>query len=392
MLSMRAIAELTPELLAQAVAWRHDLHRHPELAYKEHRTSEFVAARLVESGLRVHRGLGGTGVVGTLQRGSRRRSIGIRADMDALPIQEQGALPYASKVPGVMHACGHDGHVAIALAAAAACARMPQLDGTVHFIFQPAEENEGGARRMVEEGLFRLFPCESIYALHNWPALPLGSCVARDGAMMAALATFEVTITGQGCHGAMPDEGVDCIVAAGQLVTALQSIVSRNVSAARSAVVSVTQMRAGDTWNVIPDECVLRGTARWFDDDVGQLLERRLTQLAEGIAGGFGCRASVEYQRRFPATINNPEVAASIRSLVRSAPLGFEIRDAQPSMSSEDFAFMLQAAPGCYLWLGSGRGSGEHGLHSSRYDFNDELLPRAAALWTSLVRQALTGS
>lgn len=386
------IVELSSELLAQAVAWRHELHRHPELAYNEHRTSEFVAAQLAEFGLRVHRGLGGTGVVGTLQRGSSRRSIGIRADMDALPIQEQGLAQYASGVPGIMHACGHDGHVAIALAAAAACSRMPHLDGTVHFIFQPAEENEGGARRMIKEGLFELFPCESVYALHNWPTLPVGSCVARDGAMMAALATFEVTIVGQGCHGAMPHEGADCILAGGQLVTALQSIVSRNVSAARSAVLSVTQLQAGSTWNVLPDECVIRGTTRWFEDDVGALLERRLTQLAEGIAGGLGCRASVCYERRFPATVNNQHVAASVRSLIRSLPLGLDVREAQPSMSSEDFAFMLQATPGCYLWLGGGRGPAEHGLHSSRYDFNDQLLPLGAALWAGLVCRTLSGS
>lgn len=252
------------DVIAEAVSWRHHLHQHPELAFHETRTADFVASQLGQFGLAVHRGLAGTGVVGTLSRGTSRRTISIRADMDALPIQEQSSAGHASCTPGTMHACGHDGHVAMALAAARICSRLPDLDGTAHFIFQPAEENEGGGRRMMEEGLFRVFPCDAVYALHNWPALPLGTCVALDGPMMAALGSFEIVVSGRGCHGAMPHEGVDSILAACQLVSALQSVVSRNVDPLQASVVSATQIHGGDTWNVVPDNCIIRGTTRWF--------------------------------------------------------------------------------------------------------------------------------
>ncbi len=384
--------ELAPELLSKAVSWRHDLHRHPELAFQESRTSDLVAALLSQFGLRVHRGLAGTGVVGTLTRGSSRRTIAIRADMDALALQEHSGVEYSSSIPGVMHACGHDGHVAIALAAAATCARLSDLDGTVHFIFQPAEESEGGARRMVEEGLFKTFPCDAVYALHNWPQLPLGSCVAADGAMMAALAIFELEIVGRGGHGAMPHLGSDSLLAGCELVSALQSIVSRNVDPQGCAVVSATQIHAGETWNVIPDRCVIRGTTRWFDAAVGDLLERRVAELTKSIATAFGCDASVRYERRFPATINDPATARFVRQVASSSPCNLTVAAPGPSMTSEDFAFMLQAAPGCYLWLGAGKNDNGHGLHSSRYDFNDDLIPLGASLWTSLVRTSLAAT
>ena len=377
------------ELVTEAVSWRRHLHRHPELAFHEKRTSDFIAAQLSQSGLVVHRGLAGTGVVGTLKRGTSRRTIAIRADMDGLPIQEKSGAAYASDTAGMMHACGHDGHVAMALAAARACVHLPSLDGTVHFIFQPAEENEGGARVMVDEGLFRQFPCDAVYALHNWPALPLGTCVARDGAMMAALATFEVVISGHGCHGAMPHEGTDPVLAGCQLVCSLQTIPSRNVDALQSAVISSTQIRAGDTWNVIPDKCVIRGTTRWFDSNVGDSLERRVTELSRSIATAFGCSADVCYDRRFPATVNNSDAARFVRTLAGAPPVNLELVDAHPSMSSEDFAFMLSEVPGCYFWLGAGTATRHHGLHSPWYDFNDDLLPIGIALWVSLVRKSL---
>lgn len=383
--------ELSSDLIAEAISWRRHLHQHPELAFNEWQTADFIASELGRFGLTVHRGLAGTGVVGTLTRGTSKRAVGIRADMDALAIQEQSAVRHASRSSGIMHACGHDGHVAIALAAACACAGMPDLDGTVHFIFQPAEEAEGGARRMIEEGLFRLFPCEAVYALHNWPTLPLGTCVVRDAAMMAAMGIFEIVIAGHGCHGAMPHEGSDSILAGCQLVSALQSIVSRNVDPLEASVVSVTQIRAGDSFNVIPDTCVVLGTTRWFDDSVGERLEHRVMELSRSIAAAFGCKAQVRYERRFPASINDPSAARFVRAIVnRSRNLAMV--DARPSMGAEDFAFMLQAVPGCYVWLGSATSGSNPGLHSSRYDFNDGLLPLGATLWISVIRQSLASS
>lgn len=380
------------EICAEAVSWRHYLHQHPELAHKEWQTSDFVAAQLQSFGLKIHRGLAETGVVGTLSCGAGGATIGIRADMDALPITEKSGVPYASHHPGLMHACGHDGHVAIALAAARICTRFPDLNGTVHFIFQPAEENEGGGRRMVEEGLFELFPCDSIYALHNWPALPLGTCVARDGPMMAAFGTFEIAVLGRGCHGAMPHQGSDAILAGSQLVSALQSIVSRNVDPTHSAVVSVTQIHAGDTWNVIPDRCILRGTTRWFDEKVGLSIENRIRELAVAVAGGFSCEATLEYKRRMPATINTNVMAQEIRALVGRDLPELQVAEAAPSMGSDDFAFMLNTVPGCYIWLGAGTTEHSHGLHSPQYDFNDDALPHGVALWLALVRHALASS
>jgi amidohydrolase len=380
---------ITADIVTEAVSWRHHLHQHPELAFNEHQTSEFITAQLIRFGLVVSRGLAGTGVVGTLSRGTSRRAIGIRADMDALPILEQNSTAHVSCKPGVMHACGHDGHVAIALAAAQICSKLPDLDGTVHFIFQPAEENQGGGRRMVEEGLFRQFPCDRVYALHNWPSLPLGKCVARDGAMMAAMGVFEVEISGRGCHGAMPHEGTDAILAASHLVCALQSIVSRNVDPLSGSVVSVTQFNGGDTWNVIPQACVIRGSTRWFDERVGEILERRINELSHSVATGFGCKAQIRYERRFPATINNPEAASIVRTIAGTAPANLTVVDAGPSMGSEDFAYMLQAVPGCYLWLGTAKSESGPGLHSPHFDFNDDALPLGVGLWVSVVRESL---
>ena len=387
------VADLGPNaaaIFAEASAWRRHLHMHPELAFKEFQTADFVAAQLSHFGLSVHRGLANTGVVGTLTRGSSRRSIGIRADMDALPIQERSSAAHASRTVGVMHACGHDGHVAMALAAARLCAQIPDLDGTVHFIFQPAEEAEGGGRRMVEEGLFQLFPCDAVYALHNWPSLPVGTCVARDGAMMAALALFEIEVCGRGGHGAMPHQTDDPVLAACHIVAALQSIVSRNVSPLQAAVVSATQVHGGEAWAATPDSCTIRGTTRWLDDDVGEALEARMRMLATSIAAAFGCEARINYARRFPATVNDPAAAHLIRNVATAAPLHLDLKDVGPSMASEDFAFMLRALPGCYLWLGAAPAGSCPGLHSPRYDFNDEILPIGAGLWVSLVRKSLS--
>lgn len=388
-----AALEVPQHVLSEAVSWRRHLHGIAELAYEEYRTSEFIASHLNQMGLSVHRGLGGTGVVGTLQRGTSRCAIGIRADIDGLRIREQSGVPHASGTEGVMHACGHDGHVSIALAAAKICSRLSDLNGTVHFIFQPGEEGGAGARQMIDDGLFRLFPCDAVYALHNWPALPLGTCVALDGPMMAANAVFDIEMTGRGCHGAMPHEGTDVLLAGCQLVSSLQSIVSRTVDPIDSAVVSATQFQAGRMHNVIPDRCQIRGTARWFTDPVGRCIESGIERLAKATAIMFRCEAEVHFERRYPATINNAEAATLVRDVVNACPsLQLKSISAPPSMASEDFAFMLSTVPGCYFWLGAGKPSGNDGLHSPQYDFNDELLPRGIALWVALIRRKLSAA
>lgn len=374
--------------VAEATAWRHHLHRYPELAFEESRTAAFIAEKLQLWGFSVRTGFAGTGVIGSLKRGTSKRAIGIRADMDALPIVEKSGVDYASENLGKMHACGHDGHVSMALAAAKAVSKL-EFDGTVNFIFQPAEENEGGGREMVREGLFTDFPVDAVYGLHNWPALDVGTCVARNDAMMAAFGTFEIELIGEGAHGAMPHEGADPVVAAAQLVTALQTIASRNVSPLESAVVSVTQMHGGDAWNVIPENIIIRGTTRWFLSDVGEMIARRMHELTTSIAEGFGCTARVDYEKRYPSTINTPANARKIRELAVSNDVGLSVLDVAPSMAAEDFAFMLQEKPGCYFWLGSRRDGANPGLHSPFYDFNDALLPIGANFWIKLVTSEL---
>lgn len=372
---------LSSEKLQEAIRWRHHLHAHPELGFQETETARFVSEKLFEWGYAVRTGYGRTGVIGTLTKGSSRKALGIRADMDALPILEETGVSYASKAAGVMHACGHDGHVTVALAAARELA-SDSFDGTVHFIFQPAEENEGGARAMVEDGLFRDFPMDAVFGMHNWPALPVGTLVARDAEMMAAFGTFEVRVIGCGAHGAMPHEGADPVLAASQIVSGLNTIASRNISPLQAAVVSVTQIHGGDAWNVIPERVVIRGTTRWFNDDVGDLLQARLEQVARSLAEGLGCRAEIDYQRRYPATINNAASAAMIRS--QAATAGLKATDASPSMAAEDFAFMLKERPGCYFWLGAARTTGVNpGLHSPRFNFNDTIIPSAVDVWRS---------
>lgn len=372
---------LSSEKLQEAVRWRHHLHAHPELGFQETETARFIAERLSEWGYAVRTGYGRTGVIGTLTKGSSRKVLGIRADMDALPIVEETGVDHASKTAGVMHACGHDGHVTVALAAARELVNET-FDGTVHFIFQPAEENEGGARAMVEDGLFRDFPMDAVLGMHNWPALPVGTLVARDDDMMAAFGTFEVRVIGRGAHGAMPHEGADPLLAASQIVSALNTIASRNVSPLQASVVSVTQIHGGDAWNVIPERAMIRGTTRWFNADVGDILQARVEQAARSVAEGFGCRAEIDYQRRYPATINNSAVAAMVRA--SAAAINLNVMDAAPSMAAEDFAFMLNETPGCYFWLGAARPAGDNpGLHSPRFDFNDTIIPGAVEMWRS---------
>jgi len=376
---------------ADLAAWRHEIHAHPETAFEERRTADFVASRLQDFGIEVHRGLAGTGVVGTL-KGARPggRAIALRADMDALHIHEKNGVPYVSTNPGKMHACGHDGHTTMLLGAARYLAETRNFAGTVHFIFQPAEENEGGGRVMVEQGLFEKFPVEAVYGMHNWPGMPAGKFAMRAGPMMASFDIFEITVTGKGTHAALPHLGIDPMMAAAQITTALQTIASRSTSPLDSVVVSVTQIHGGDTWNVIPDQVVLRGTARTFKPKVQDAVEAGIRRIAEGTAAALGASVALRYERRYPPTINSPaetETAAAIAAeIVGDANVD---RDLQPTMGSEDFAFMLQAKPGAYVFIGNGTGDKAVGLHNPHYDFNDEILPIGASYWARLVERVL---
>jgi hippurate hydrolase len=371
-------------------AWRHYLHAHPETAFEERRTADFVAARLAEFGIAVERGLAGTGVVGTICAGSGTRAIALRADMDALHINELNDFAHRSTHAGRMHACGHDGHTTMLLGAAKYLAQTRNFDGTVTLIFQPAEENEGGGRVMIEQGLFDKFPVDVVFGMHNWPGLPVGTFGVMPGPMMAAFDIFEVTFTGKGTHAAMPNQGLDPIVVAAHFVTAAQTIASRTTSPLDAAVVSVTQLHAGDTWNVIPNEIVLRGTTRSFSPKVQDLIEAGLRRIADGVAATFGAKAQIQYERRYPPTVNTaPETemaAAAIAEVVGGENV---VRNLQPTMGAEDFAFMLQAKPGCYVWVGNGVSEQGAGLHNPHYDFNDEVLPIGASYWARLVEHTL---
>ncbi len=368
-----------------AIALRRDLHRHPELGFEEHRTSERIATLLGEWGWRVHRGLAGTGVVAQLGQGAP--AIGLRADIDALPMDEATGLDYASATPGKMHACGHDGHTAMLLLAARKIAEEGVKQGTVTLIFQPAEENDGGARVMIEQGLFREFPVDQVYGIHNWPGFAPGRMVARDDKMMAAFAVFEIEVSGRGGHGAMPEQSDGVIAAAAAMASALQEIPARSLSPLEPGVVSVTQIHSGSAWNVCPDRAVLRGTARWFDPDAGDTIETRVKEVANACAAAQGCAARIDYQRRYPATINSAAEAAVARDV--AAEMGLDTATAAPSMASEDFAFMLNEVPGAYIWLGAAREGENPGLHSAKFDFNDAVLPVGAEFWVRLVRRVL---
>ena len=368
-----------------AIALRRDLHRHPELGFEEHRTSEKIATLLGEWGWRVHRGLAGTGVVAQMGQGAP--VIGLRADIDALPMDEATGLDYASGTPGKMHACGHDGHTAMLLLAARKIAEEGVKQGTVTLIFQPAEENDGGARVMIEQGLFREFPVDQVYGIHNWPGLTPGRMVARDDKMMAAFAVFEIEVSGRGGHGAMPEQSDGVIAAAAAMASALQEIPARSLSPLEPGVVSVTQIHSGSAWNVCPDRAVLRGTARWFDPDAGDTIEARVKEVANACAAAQGCAARIDYQRRYPATINSAAEAAVARDV--AAEMGLDTATAAPSMASEDFAFMLNEVPGAYIWLGAAREGENPGLHSAKFDFNDAVLPVGAEFWVRLVRRVL---
>lgn len=386
----------------EMTAWRRDLHAHPETAFEEHRTSDVVAAKLEEFGVEVHRGLAGTGVIGTLKAGNAKsgngggRVIGLRADMDALHIEEKNEFGHKSTNQGKMHACGHDGHTTMLLGAAKYLAETGNFDGTVHFIFQPAEENEGGARVMVEEGLFDKFPVEAVYGMHNWPGEPVGKFAIRPGPMMAAFDIYEVTVKGRGSHAAMPHLGIDAVMVAAEIVSAWQTIASRATDPQDSTVVSVTQIHAGDTWNVIPEEVVLRGTTRSFRPEVQDAIEPAMRRIAEGICAAHGASMEMWYERRYPPTINSvEETAIAARTAADVAGEDSVDHDPTPSMGAEDFAFLLREKPGAYIWIGNGEGSGDEVggdaclLHNPRYDFNDDVLPWGASYWARLVETVL---
>ncbi len=386
--------ELTPLALSHALGeemarWRQKIHANPETAFTEFETAGFVASQLQSFGIEVHQGLATTGIVGVLENGDGPM-IGLRADMDALHIHEQTNLPYGSKNEGKMHACGHDGHTAMLLGAARILAETKHFSGTIIFIFQPAEENEGGAEVMIKDGLFERFPVEQVYGLHNWPALEEGRMAVGPGPMMAANETFEINIAGTGAHAAMPHLGTDPVIAAAQLITALQTLVSRRTDPQAAAVITVTQIHGGDTWNVIPDHVDLRGTLRWFNPEIGAALKASLEELCTGLVKSLGCEAQLSFVHAYPATINTPDTA-NICADVMAELIGedFVDRDPVPSMGAEDFSFMLQQKPGSYAWLGTGTAPDCPKLHNPHYDFNDRQLPLGAAYWVQLAQTLL---
>jgi len=372
-------------------AWRHDIHRHPELAFEEHRTADKVAELLTEFGLEVHRSIGNTGVVGVLKKGSSKRAIGLRADMDALKILEQNTFEYRSINQGKMHACGHDGHTAMLLGAARYLASEGDFDGTVVFIFQPAEEHGEGARAMIENGLFERFPVDSVYAIHNFPSLATGQFAVRAGSIMAAEDNFEITINGVGCHAAMPHMGKDPIVIGAEIVTAMQSLVSRTLDPLDNAVVSFTELLTNGTVNVVPGQVILKGDTRSLTTAVQDHIESTMERIVSGICSAHGASYEFSYRRNFIPTVNTPdeaEIAANVASIV----VGPEnvVEDSRPIMGSEDFGYMLQARPGAYLLLGNGEdGVGGCSLHNPAYDFNDDILSIGADFWVTLVATQL---
>ena len=372
-------------------AWRRDLHRHPELALQEVRTSAVVQEHLRSFGVdEVHAGLARTGVVGVIRGRGEGGAIGLRADMDALPILEESGVPYASETPGVMHACGHDGHTAMLLGAARYLAETRNFDGTVYVIFQPAEENLAGAEIMVREGLFDRFPMDQVLGLHNWPATPEGVFLWRDGPVMAAVANIEINVTGKGTHGAQPHLGIDPVVVSAAIVQAFQSIVARTVEPVEGGVVTIGSIQGGATYNVIPETVRMLGTARWFAPEVGDALERGVRGLAAGIAAAYGATAEVRYQRDYPATVNDPAAVAMARRAAEAVAGPARVQHmAKPTMGGEDFSFMLNAKQGAYIMLGGGRGPDDAMVHHPRYDFNDAILPAGASYWATLAEQLL---
>ena len=381
---LAAMAELGEEMRAI----RHDIHCHPELGFNEWRTSALVAERLRAWGVPVHERIGKTGLVGVLTAGTSDRAIGLRADMDALPIHEATGAPHASIHRGISHSCGHDGHTAMLLCAARYLAQTRNFNGRVHLIFQPAEEGRAGAQAMIDDGLFERFPCDEIYALHNWPSLAAGTIATRPGPMMAAADRFEITVFGTGGHAAQPHLTSDTILCAAQIVTAANTLVARRIDPNATAVLSITCIHGGSAHNILPSEVKITGTVRTFDPVIQDKIEAALRELVEGTARAAGCTATIEYVRYYPATINDAECATHVLETSR-ALFGQALVPDTPAATSEDFAFMLRKVPGAYVWLGQGSDGHTVPLHHPRYDFNDEVLTTGAALLAALAERRL---
>jgi len=399
--------KLNESILAQAATLatlRRDIHAHPELCFEEHRTADLVAAKLTEWGIPIHRGLGGTGVVGIVQGrdgGACGRAVGLRADMDALPMSELNTFAHASKVPGKMHACGHDGHTAMLLAAAQHLAQHRNFDGTIYLIFQPAEEGGGGAREMIADGLFEKFPMQAVFGMHNWPGYPAGTFAVSPGPVMASSNEFKITIRGKGSHAALPHNGIDPVPIACQMVQAFQTVITRNKKPVDAGVISVTMIHAGEATNVVPDHCVLQGTVRTFTLEVLDLIEQRMRDIAQHTCAAFGAHCEFEFKRNYPPTVNTPAEADFAHEVMQAIVGDAQVWNQEPTMGAEDFAFMLQAKPGAYCFIGNGDGAhrgryegGGHDagpctLHNPRYDFNDELIPLGGTYWVELATRWL---
>ncbi|GAA0314711.1 M20 aminoacylase family protein [Psychrobacter aestuarii] len=381
--------QINDTLLDDVKQWRQHIHSQPELGFKEFKTSAFIVDKLQSFGIEVHQGLGGTGIVGTLKNGEGP-TIGIRADIDALPIKEQNDIAHKSTHDNCMHACGHDGHTSVLLGAAKYLSAHKHFNGTIHFIFQPAEEVLGGAKTMIDDGLFDIFPMDAVYGLHNWPGLPVGEIAVNDGPMMASFDTFEITLTGKGTHAAMPHLGADPIAAGAALITNIQSIVSRRISPLQSGVISVTQMNSGDTTNVIPDCAILKGTVRSFNMDVRQSMQDMLTDMVNTLPPLYGVTGEMEYHIRYPVTTNDSAAYLNIKAAATDALGADKVNtDVEPSMASEDFSFMSQVVKGAYFWLGVDGSRPSKPLHNAAYDFNDDAIETGIKVWVSLVESQL---
>jgi amidohydrolase len=398
---MKLIDSILTEAAGMA-AVRRDIHAHPELCFEEQRTADVVAAKLTEWGIPIHRGLGTTGVVGIVHGrdgGKSGRAIGLRADIDALPMQEFNTFAHKSQHAGKMHACGHDGHTAMLLAAAQHFSKHREFDGTVYLIFQPAEEGGGGAREMIADGLFKQFPMEAVFGMHNWPGMPVGTFAASSGPVMASSNDFRIVIHGKGAHAAMPHNGTDPVPVACQMVQAFQTIITRNKKPVDAGVISVTMIHTGEAVNVVPDSCEIRGTARTFTFEVLDLIEQRMKDIAEHTCAAFGATCEFHFRRNYPPTINCPAETAFVREVLGDIVSPEQIWEQEPTMGAEDFSFMLQERPGCYFFIGNGEGEHRAGyeggghdvgpcmLHNPHYDFNDDLIPLGATVWVRAVEQ-----
>ncbi len=392
--------QLIESILADAAsvtALRRDIHAHPELCFEEVRTSDLIAKSLTEWGIPVHRGLGKTGVVGIVKNGTSNRAVGLRADIDALPMTEHNHFPHRSQHHGKMHACGHDGHTAMLLAAAKHLAKHRNFDGTVYLVFQPAEEGGGGAHEMIKDGLFEKFPMEAIFGAHNWPGMAVGQFALKSGPVFASSNEFKIVIRGKGAHAALPHNGVDPVPVACQMVQAFQTIVTRNKKPIETAVISVTMIHTGEATNVIPDSCEIQGTVRTFTTEVLDMVERRMQQIAEATCTAFEARCEFSFKRNYPPTVNHAKETAFARALLGEVVGSENVQEFEPTMGAEDFSFFLQQLPGCYFLIGNGDGAhreGGHGLgpcmlHNPSYDFNDDLIPLGATAWVRLAEKWL---